>query len=57
MWECSQGVGGPGFLLFLSQIFWRLSETRFSIDVVDQKMTQPHEIDRAPDHERALKDR
>ena len=53
MWKCSRGVGGPGWVIFLSQIFWRPSEARYSIDVVNQQMAQLHKIDRAPDRETA----
>ena len=40
-------VGGAGWVLFLSKIFWRPSKARYSIDVVDQKMAQLHKIDQA----------
>ena len=53
MWECRRGVGGEGWFLFSSKIGWRLSEARYSIDVVNQKMAQLHEIDLAPGRETA----
>ena len=53
MWEFPLGVGGSGWVLYLSKIGWRPSEARYFIDVVDQQMAQIHKIEWAPDRETA----
>ena len=57
MWEYSRGVGGAGWVIFLSKIGWRPSEARYLIDVVDQEMAQLHKIDWAQDREKARTER